>query len=211
MAVHIADAMARLGKRTLLVDADPQGSALDWAAARDESHDPSLGDVLFPVIGLPTKALQTEIPVVAKNYDCVVIDGPPRIDGVTASAIAASDLVLIPVQPSPYDVWACGDIIELVERGQGMNYNVAAVFAINRKISGTVIGNEVHQALDEFPLEVLATQVCQRVSFADTATKGKTVLQTAPNDIAAKEISSLVNDILERFNGQGRLISSQTA
>ena len=99
LAVHIADAMARKKKRVLLVDADPQGSALDWAASRD-------GDPLFPVAGLPKPSIHKELPSLAEGYDRVIIDGPPRVYDVARAAIMASDLVLIPVQPSPYDVWA---------------------------------------------------------------------------------------------------------
>jgi len=99
LAVHIADALARRKKKVLLVDADPQGSALDWAASR--SSDP-----LFPVAGLPRPSIHKELPALAQGYEHVLIDGPPRVYEVARSAIMASDVVLIPVQPSPYDVWA---------------------------------------------------------------------------------------------------------
>lgn len=104
LAVNVADAIARRGKRVLLIDADPQGSALDWAAAREESHNEEEGDVLFSVVGLPTNFIHKELAPLGRDYDCVVIDGPPRVNKVTTAAIMASDLVLIPVQPSPYDV-----------------------------------------------------------------------------------------------------------
>ena len=104
LAVNVADAIARRGKRVLLIDAGPQGSALDWAAAREESHNEEEGDVLFSVVGLPTNFIHKELAPLGRDYDCVVIDGPPRVNKVTTAAIMASDLVPIPVQPSPYDV-----------------------------------------------------------------------------------------------------------
>ena len=76
----------------LLVDADPQGSALDWQEQR-------AADGAFPVIGLAKTRLHREIPVIGRHYDWVVIDGPPRANDLAKSAIAASDIVLIPVQP----------------------------------------------------------------------------------------------------------------
>ncbi len=97
LAVHIATALARKKRSVLLLDANPQGSALDWAAARH-------GEKLFPVIGLPKSSIHKELPAVAANFDVVLIDGPPRVYDVARSAIMASDLVLVPVQPSPYDV-----------------------------------------------------------------------------------------------------------
>src|SRR5689334_14492977 len=107
LAVHIATALAQRGRTVLLVDADPQGSALDWSASRE-------GDSLVPVIGLPTKNLHREIKPHIANYDDIVIDGPPRVNELARAAMIASDLVLIPVQPSPYDVWAAKEIVELL-------------------------------------------------------------------------------------------------
>jgi chromosome partitioning protein len=108
IAIHLAMAFAQQsGTRVLLVDADPQGSALDWSAART-------ADPLFPVIGLPKKTLHRELPTVAADYSHVLIDGPPRVNEVARSAILASDVVLIPVQPSPYDVWAAKEIVDLL-------------------------------------------------------------------------------------------------
>ena len=85
----------------------PQGSALDWAASRED-------DSAFPVIGLPKATLHKELPKLAADYDLLVIDGAPRVYDVARSAIMASDVVLIPVQPSPYDVWAAKEIVDLV-------------------------------------------------------------------------------------------------
>ena len=107
LAVHLAAAFARRGKRLMLIDADPQGSALDWAASR-EAQD------AFPVFGLPKPTLHKELPKLAADYDLLLVDGAPRINDVARSAIMASDLVLIPVQPSPYDVWAAQEIVDLL-------------------------------------------------------------------------------------------------
>lgn len=107
LTVHLATALARRGEKVLLIDADPQGSALDWSAAR-------LVAPLFPVAGIPKASLHKELPGLAANYSIVLIDGPPRVNDVAKSAIMASDLVLIPVQPSPYDVWAAKNIIDLL-------------------------------------------------------------------------------------------------
>lgn len=94
LAIHVATAFAQRGRRVLLVDADPQGSSLDWAASR---QIPSL----FPVIGLPSKTLHKEMPAHRANYDDIIIDGPPRVNELARAAIIAADLVVIPIQPSP--------------------------------------------------------------------------------------------------------------
>lgn len=211
LAVNVADAIARRGKRVLLIDADPQGAALDWAAAREESHNEEEGDVLFPVVGLPTNFIHKELSSLGRDYDCVVIDGPPRVNKVSSAAIMASDLVLIPVQPSPYDVWATDEIIALVDHVKTVRPELAAVFVVNRKIVKTALGKAIGDTLVEYPLPVLKTEIAQRVAFADTATRGRSVLEAVPGEPADKEIDGLVNDIMELFDEQGRLLLRQTA
>jgi len=108
LAVHIAAGLALRGHKVLLVDADPQGSARDWAAAR-------VNALLFPVVGLDRPTLHRDLPQLAKDYEHVVIDGPPRVTDLTRSAMLAAELVVIPVQPSPYDVWACADVVAIIK------------------------------------------------------------------------------------------------
>jgi len=190
LAVHIATALALRGDRVLLVDADPQGSALDWSASR-------AGEGLFPVVGLPKPSIHRELPSLARDYRHVVIDGPPRVYDVARSAILASELVLIPVQPSPYDVWAAKEIVDLVQEASAFNENLKTVFAINRKIVNTAIGRDVIEALSEYPIAVMKAQVCQRVSFAESAAQGQTVLETDPKGAASQEIAALVKELVE--------------
>ena len=190
LAVHIAAQLAARGKRALMIDADPQGSGLDWAATRQE-------DPLFTVIGLPKSVIHREIGNLAKDYDWVVIDGPPRVYDVARSAIAASDLVLIPVQPSPYDVWAAKEIVDLIDQASVNKDSLKTAFVVNRKIVNTAIGRDVKDALASYPIKVLKAQVCQRVSFAESAGTGHTVLETEPDGPAAQEIKALVKEIME--------------
>lgn len=190
LAVHLATALARQGARVLMVDADPQGSGLDWSASRTIAP-------LFPVIGLPKPTIHREIPTLASDYAHVIIDGPPRVYDVARSAIMASDLVLIPVQPSPYDVWAAKEIVDLLSEASAFKENLKSVFVINRKIVNTAIGRDVTEALSEYHLPVLKAEICQRVSFAESAAQGRTVLETDPESIASREISAFVKEVLE--------------
>jgi chromosome partitioning protein len=190
LAIHVADALARRSKRVLLVDADPQGSALDWAAARH-------GDALFPVAGLPKASIHRELPALAAGFDAVVIDGPPRVCDVARSAIMASDLVLVPVQPSPYDVWAAQEIIDLLQEATVFKPNLKSAFAINRKIVNTALGRDVVDALAGYPIPVLKTAVCQRIAFAESAASGRTVFEAAPDHPGSKELGALLDEILE--------------
>jgi chromosome partitioning protein len=190
LAVHLAGAFAKRGLRVMLVDADPQGSALDWAELREDKD-------AFPVVGLPKPTLHKELPKLAANYDLIVVDGAPRVYDVARSAIMASDVVLIPVQPSPYDVWAAKEIVDLLIEVKEFKENLKRAFVINRKIVNTAIGRDVTEALTEYDLPVLGSQICQRVSFAESAGQGKTVLETEPGSTAAREIEALTSEVME--------------
>jgi chromosome partitioning protein len=190
LGVHIAMAWAQRGPRVLLVDADPQSSALDWSASRSDAG-------VFPVIGLPKATLHREIKPLAQDFDSVIIDGPPRAYDVARSAIMASDIIVIPIQPSPYDVWAAKEIIDLIKEASSFKEKLKCAFAINRKIVNTAIGRDVHRALEDYDVPVLKTSVCQRVIFAESAASGQTVLEAQPESRASQEIRSLAYDIIE--------------
>ncbi len=192
LAVHVADALARQGRRVLLVDADPQGSALDWAACRQ-------GEPRFAVAGLPRASIHKELPALAQDYEFVLIDGPPRVYDVAKSAIVASDLVLIPVQPSPYDVWAAKEIVDMLRDVAIYKPSLQSAFVINRKIANTALGRDVTEALAEYPIPVMASAICQRVALAESAAQGQTVLETLPMQVAAQEIEALVDELLRYF------------
>jgi chromosome partitioning protein len=188
LTVHLAAGLARRKNKVLLIDADPQGSALDWAAARQ-------GDPLFPVAGLPKASIHKELAALSSGYSHVIIDGPPRVYDVARSAIMASDLVLIPVQPSPYDVWAAKEIVDLLHEATVYKSKLKSAFVINRKIVNTAIGRDVAEALAEYPISVLKTSISQRVMYAESASQGLTVYEMSPGNHASKEIDALVAEV----------------
>lgn len=189
LAINLAASFAKSGARVLLVDADPQGSALAWSSVREAKP-------LFPVIGMPKPTLHKDLPAIAKDYDLVVIDGAPRVNELARSAILASDLVLIPVQPSPFDVWSCIDIVGLVREAQQLRETIQAAFVVNRKIANTAIARDVLKAFADFSYPVLATPVSQRVAFAEAAAQGLSVVETAPSSMAAIEIDNLAELVI---------------
>jgi len=189
LAVHISAALAQQGARVLLIDADPQGSALDWSASRQTAP-------LFHVVGLPKANLHKEVPAHAENYDHIVIDGPPRVNELARSAILAADQIVIPVQPSPYDVWAADEIVTLIREAQTFKEDIRSAFVINRKIVNTAIGRDVKEALASYELPVFEANVCQRVAFAESAATGSTVLEIDLDSLASREIMALAKEIL---------------
>jgi len=190
IAINAAATLALRGRRVLLVDADPQGSSLAWSSARDR-------DPLFPVVGMAKPSLHRDLPAMAKDYDVVVIDGAPRVNELGRSAILASDTILIPVQPSPYDVWAAALTVQLIREAQQFREHLTAAFVINRRIVNTAIGRDVANALDHFGMPVLPGHLCQRVVYAESASQGLSVVELAPQSEAAREVTTLVSSIVE--------------
>jgi chromosome partitioning protein len=192
LAIHLAHAIALMGKRVLLADADPQGSAGGWAAAREEGAPPP-----FPVIGMARNTLHRDLPEVLKDYDHCVIDTPPRVSALARTAVLAADFVLIPVQPSSFDCWAASETVQLVQEAQeSFKPNLKAGFIINRRVVNSAIGREVREVLAEYSFPIFKTAISQRVAFAE-ASAGYTVLESSPRSDAANEIKKMSQEVMK--------------
>ena len=186
ISIHLAADLARRGRRVLLIDADPQGSSLSWSTIREE--------VEFTVVGLPKATLHKELESLASDYDDVVIDGPPRLSELARSIIFGSDLIVVPVQPSPLDVWAATETVDLINEAKTFRPEIKCVLAVNRRIANTAIGRDVKAALEELETPVMQTDIGQRVAFAEAMSSGQTVLER-PMSKAAHEVRMFVNEL----------------
>jgi chromosome partitioning protein len=194
LATHLAGEFAARGLRVTLLDADPQNSALDWSHRRFQSGRKRL----YGVFGLARDTLHREVPDIALLSDLVVIDGPPRVAALARSALLAADLVLIPVQPSAYDVWATQEMVGLIAEAQAFRPHLQAAFVINRRVVGTVIGREARAALANQPFQALRAEVSQRIAFADSVAAGSLVGEASRKCAAAHEIATLA-DVVEEM------------
>ncbi|MEN1321700.1 ParA family partition ATPase [Pseudomonas aeruginosa] len=192
LATHIAGELAMRGLHVILLDADPQGSSLDWTQRRSQQGLPRL----FSAVGLARETLHQEAPELARRADHIIIDGPPRIAALARSALLAAERVLIPVQPSPYDVWASAEMVALIREAQVFRPALRAAFVINRRVSTTIIGREARQSLAEQPLPALRSEIHQRIVFADSVAAGRLARETAPDSAAAREIAALTDELL---------------
>ena len=194
LSTNLACALAE-SKSVLLLDADPQGSAQDWA---DNQKKRPLNLTVKPA---EQGRLIQDVRSLAPNYGWVIIDGPPGISKTSADAVRAADLVLIPAKASPFDVWAASDIVAAVKARQETAKGIPkAAFVITMTRPRTRLGRQIDAALAEYGLPALQARTTERVSYPQAAIDGKSVLegrdQTARNEILAirGELERLFHD-----------------
>ena len=160
-AVFLAAALARRG-RTLLVDCDPQGSALSWAEAAEEDG----GKLGFSVMGLPTKDVHRKIRGFQGDYEHVVLDTPPGEIPIVRSALLAADVALVAVQPTAMDLDRVMPTLELIAEVEPVNdLTFFVLLARVRRISRE--GRDARMAMEEMGFPVMRTEVPQLGFYSD--------------------------------------------
>lgn len=189
LATCVARQLQLEGEDVILVDSDPQGSARDWRAASEQDT--------VVVVGVDRPTLDKDIKTLSNDGKrWVIVDGAPRSEQMTVSTIKAADIILIPVQPSPYDVWAAEDLVSIIRARQEItDGKPKAAFMISRAIKRTELGKEVVSALEDFGLPVFKSKTTQLVTYPKSASVGLTPMDTEPDGNAAKEIRAIVAEL----------------
>ena len=194
LSINAADYLHRQGHSVLLIDADEQGTSSDWVARRDE---PS-----FPVIALSRENMAKEIMGHAMNYDYVVIDGPPRAQKISRAIIIASDLVVMPIEPSGASDWASESTIAQVREALDYKPDLKSCFLVSRMIANTVIGKAIREHVAEYNIPILQRCIVNRVPYAEALTLGQSIFEHAPNSEAANDITAMMQEIGAFYHDQ---------
>jgi chromosome partitioning protein len=196
-AINVAASLKRRNFKVLFIDADPQGSASHWQAVESNNA--------FEILHLPKPISKSDIEELSQKCDYLVIDAPPAIGDITKSILAVTDLSIVPLSPSSLDVWSCKGTLEMIDDAQVENPDLDVKLLINRKIPGTRVGREARDALSIFDMDLMDTELCQRVAYIDAMTSGVSVMQYAPSSKAANEIENLCDEItLEEAEEESR-------
>ena len=192
LATNIARAIQLEGNKVLIIDSDPQGSVRDWHAAWSTTNE----DEYMPVIAMDRSTLDKDIAAIDKTYEWVIIDGAPQISKLAAAAVKCADIVLIPTQPSPYDIWACEDLVDIIKARQNlMDGKPRAAFVISRTKKNTHASREIREVLEQYGLPIFTSFTSDRIIYASSASTGQTVLDIEPKGEAAKEIKNIVEEL----------------
>ena len=191
-AINLAIGLKKKNYNLVFVDADPQGSAVQWHAIE--------GNKSFEILHHPSPIHATDIRQLSMNYDYVIIDAPPAIGDISKAILAVTDLAIIPLSPSALDVWSCWGTLKMVDEIRPLNSDIEVKLLINRKIPGTKIGRDSREAMKQFQMDVFNTELCQRVAFIDAMTSGVSVMQYAPHSKAAREIERLCEEIIPQVS-----------
>ncbi len=191
VTMNFAAGLAKRG-RTLVVDTDPQGSALQWAGLAPDERP-------FPVSVITLAGnLAREVNRFRDDYQYLVIDCPPTVNAeVSQLAMSAADTVLIPVLPSPVDLWASLRIASIVEQAKLMNPKLVAYLLVNQLEPRNALSRAMQNALAEFDIPSLESCIRRRAIYRTSAIEGNSVFGMGKRGQAAvEEIESIIKEVI---------------
>ncbi len=189
LSLNIATGMKNRG-RTAIIDADPQRSSLQWRAFA-ENDAVSVYEA--------NNELGVQAQILMQDYERIIIDCPPSVFAPqTNKALVISDRAVIPVQPSPMDLWATIHIVEAVEQAQQTNPRLRPLLVINQLEPRTILSRLVRDAVKEIGIPVADTMIRRRTIFRSSALEGKSIYEVGRRgDEAVEEIEQLIQEIMQ--------------
>ena len=193
VACHLAAALATAGDGALAVatlDMDPQQSLSQWAGQRLERIGKEENFQNFP--GASYNASR-HLRRLKADFDVVILDTPPHSDRIARQAVDWADLVLVPMQLTPFDLWATKPTAEMIGR-TGRD----PLLLFNRVPPRSKIAQHIRSRLEDLGIPVAETELGSRTLFAATALAGRGVTEAAPSSPAAAEILTLAEEVLAK-------------
>ncbi len=191
LTVNLAAGFQRRGK-TVLLDADPQGSARHWAQVGGaESGLPAVESVAAGEV-------HARITDAAKTHRYVLIDCPPHLQSDSLrQVLGAVDWVLIPVQPSPLDLWASIDMTAAVLDARVGNPQLRAYMVLNQLDERNALSRSMHETLEEFEISALTHGLARRAAFRSAALEGTSVYRLGTRGArAVNDVEAIIDEVL---------------
>lgn len=194
IAAHLAVAFALGGKSVAVLDIDPQGSLGEWFERRETKLGEGATGLVFRTAS--GWGARREARGLARDYDMVVIDTPPKSDIELRSAFEVANLVAVPLQPSPVDIWASDPTLQTITKERSRS-----LLVVNRAVRRALLTSDMLTEIAALGHAVAAAQLGNRVAFAASMGEGRTVLETAPSSPAAEETAALAKEVLKHAAG----------
>lgn len=160
-SIYLALALARQGRKVLLVDADPeQASALSWSETATNEWPENCS-----VIAISTRDLGKRATSLAEGFDDLVIDTSPKNPLLLRQALSITDDLIIPVAPRPMEIREVQATL-LVAEEVGIIHDITPSVLLVQVRKGTLAGNEIRGFLQEMDMPLLQSQVHMRESYS---------------------------------------------
>ncbi len=185
VAAHIAVALSQKGRRVAVIDIDPQGSLGHWHEEREKKLGEGYTGLTFASVS--GWRVASEVARLRKLHDYIIVDSPPHTETEARTAIRSADLILIPVQPSPTDLWASKATIQLAEAEK-----VPVRVVLNRVPANSRLAPAIAKELPH----LAETSLGNRVLFVSSLMEGRCATELEPSSVAAMEVKDLVKEIL---------------
>lgn len=188
IATNLATALHRQGRRVVLIDADPQGTARDWRGASPENAD-------LPMVISVDRPQELGAALRGLVADFVVIDTPAKASQTAAAVVRVADVALIVLQPSGPDVWASAASVKLIQSRMDAGGKIDAAFLVNRATANTRLSKLIKEgAWNEYSFDQLTATVGNRIAFAQAATDGVSVFDLS-DTAAQNEILNIIKEL----------------
>lgn len=192
ISTNLSVGLAQRG-RVGLVDADPQGALRHWVDWGDRTGDTNV-PVLYSKHRDPVENLKAARP----NHAFIVVDCPPSLDlAITGQLMIQCNFVLIPVLPSPLDLWASAQTIDMIERVRQANPDLKAALVLNQTETRSAMTRAMQTAIERLGVPVLSTSVRRRAVYRNAVVEGASVFHLgARGRAAASEINQIINEVI---------------
>ena len=190
LTANLAVAFSTMGHKVAIIDTDPQGTLGRWfMARRDLLPNPGMDFATASAWGIGY-----EVGKLTSENDIVLIDTPPKADSDLRPALREAELTLIPVATSQVDLWATESVLELADRTK-----TPAMLVLTRTRAGTNLGREIAEQAAKVDADLAKTTLANRILYAETMGHGLGVHDSKPKGPAAKEVSELAQEILNKL------------
>ena len=199
LALNLAAGFAQRGS-CLLVDADPQGSAMQWARMADAARGLPVMTVAAPA------AVGRVLPALRDAHQFIIVDCPPSgaYEGLR-DILRLADLVIIPVLPSPADLWGSVRMVELIDLARRENSALRARVLLNQVEPRNAMARSMQTALAELGLPAFTQTVKRRAVYRSCALEGASVFNFGKRaQAAAQELDAVIEEVMLYEQDTGR-------